>query len=147
MKTLLAAALLLAASSPAPAADELSAGVIAVRPIDAVAVVVGADPATRTLTIQDPGGRPVTFEVPPEVPLDGVLKGALIDVSYVEAEALTILKAGAVPAFMVQSVAVAPRPGRPEGLSVKPRRVAGRIRDIDRRRLSLIHISEPTRPY
>jgi hypothetical protein len=147
MKTPLAAALLLAASSLASGESrEFYGGIIAVRPIDAVAVVVKADPASRTLTIEDPGGRQVTFDVPPEVPLDAVQEGALLDVSYVEAEALTILKAGAVPTALVQSVAVAPRPGRPAGLSVKPHRVAGRIRDIDRLKRALTIVGPDQRP-
>lgn len=147
MKTLLAAALALAASSALPAAGAgVDGGIIAVQPIDAVAVVVAADRAARTLTIADPGGKLVTFDVPPEVPLDSIREGALLDVRYVEAEALTILKAGEVPTFMVRSVAVSPRPGRPAGLSVKPRRILGRIRDIDRAKRALTIVGADRRP-
>jgi hypothetical protein len=147
MKTFLAAALALAASPLVSAAGrEVDGGIIAVRPIDAVAVVVAADRVSRTLTISDPGGKRVTFDVPPEVALDSIREGALLDVSYVEAEALTILKAGMVPTVMVQSVAVAPRAGRPAGLSVTPRRILGRIRDIDRKRRALTIIGADQRP-
>ena len=147
MKTLLAAALALAASSPAwGAGGEFAGGIIAVRPVEAVAVVVASDAAARTLTIADPAGRRHTFDVPPEIALDGIRQGTLLDVSYVEGQALTILKAGEVPTSVVQSVAVAPRPGRPVGLSVRPRRVLGRIRDIDRSKRALTIVGVDQQP-
>jgi hypothetical protein len=142
MKTHLAAtiaslsALALAASSPAFSAS-FDGGIIAVRPVEAVAVVVESDAAARTLTINDPAGKRITFDVPPEIPLETIRPGTLLDVSYVEGQALTILKAGSVPTAIVQSVAVAPRPGRPVGLSVRPHRVLGQIRDIDRDKRAL----------
>lgn len=146
MKTLLAA-LLLAASAPVRSGTQgFDGGIIAVRPVEAVAVVVAADLAARTLTITDPAGKRLTFDVPPEISLDAIRPGTLVDVSYVEGQALTILKSGSVPTSVVQSVAVAPRPGRPVGLSVRPHRVLGRIRDIDRSKRALTIVGADQQP-
>lgn len=138
MKIFVAAVFALAAAPFASAAAApADGGVIAVRAIDAVAFLIKIDRTTRTVTIKDPKGVPVTIDVPSQVPLDQLQEGALLDVRYLEAEALTIVKAGVLPTFVVQSVAIAPQIGGPAGLSAKPRRVAGRIRAIDRLKRAL----------
>ena len=102
MKALFTAGLALAAAAVASASG-LNAkplgdtSVIAVAAIDAVAIVVKSDLALRKITIKDPKGRDVTIDFPPEVPLDQIREGVLLDVRYVEAEALTIGKPGAPP--------------------------------------------------
>lgn len=149
MKTLLAAALVLSSFALAASSGRAAGfdgGIIAVRPVEAVAEVVASDAGARTLTIADPSGKRITFDVPPEISLDSIRPGTLLDVSYVEGQALTILKAGAVPTAVVQSVAVAPRPGRPVGLSVRPHRVVGRVRDIDRSKRALTIVGADQQP-
>ena len=137
----------IALAAPALAGTQsFDGGIIAVRPVEAVAVVVASDAAARTLTITDPAGKRLTFDVPPEISLDSIRAGSLVDVSYVEGQALTILKSGSVPTSVVQSVAVAPRPGRPVGLSVRPHRVLGRIRDIDRSKRALTIVGADQQP-
>lgn len=143
MKGLFAAGLALAAASralaagaapaPRPSADS---SVIAVAAVDAVAVVIKADPARRKVTIKDPKGRDVTIDFPPEVPLEQIREGMLLDVRYVEAEALTIDKPGAPPTA-VQMLMISPQSGSRPSVTAKSRRVTGRIRRIDRRRREL----------
>ena len=143
MKGLIAALIALAAIPPADAAGRTAApptafaGVIAVTAVDAVAEVVAADLELRTVTIKDPSGRNVMIVIPPELPLDPIAKGVLLDLRYVEAEALTIGKPGVPYDAEVLSVAIAPLAGRHGPLTAKPKRVKGRVLGIDRRKREL----------
>ena len=152
MKAFTAAGIVLAAASLASAAGETNAprpangSVVAVTAIDAVAIVVGADRLLRTVTIKDPQGKNVTIYIPPQVPLDQIQEGALLDVRYVEAVALTIRKAGVSPMVMLQNIIIAPGIGALAALTAKPRRVTGRIRDIERRERKLTLIGPADKP-
>lgn len=142
MKELFAAGLALAAASFASAGGmnpktPADTSVIAVAAIDAVAIVVKSDLALRKITIKDPKGREVTIDFPPEVPLDQIREGVLLDVRYVEAEALTIGKPGSPPTA-VQMLMLSPQSGTHPSVTAKSRRVTGRIQRIDRRRRALI---------
>ena len=144
MKGLIASGIVLAAAAAAAAAagetgvpPAAFADVIAVTAIDTVAEVIEEDAARRTLTIKDPAGRNVTIIVPPEIPLEQIARGALLDLRYVEAEALKIRKPGVSSGENVLTVAFAPLAGVHGALTAKPKHVKGRIRGIDRRKREL----------
>jgi hypothetical protein len=138
MKRSIAAGAALAAALFGPAADATleraseDGGVLAVTAIDAVAKVIKTDPARGTMTIKDLEGKTVTLRIPPEMPRDQVKKGSLLDVHYVEAEALTIAKPGAPADEEVRNVTMAPQSGTLGEFTAQPKRVAGRIAGIDR---------------
>jgi hypothetical protein len=145
MKGFIAAGLVLAGASFASAQGETAAqapviaGAITVAAVDAVAKVLKADPTLRTVTINDPQGRKVTIDIPPEVPLAPIKKGALLDVRFVEAEALAIGKPGALPAETAeQNVTFAPaQGGTPSEIVTTTKRVTGMVADIDRSKREL----------
>ena len=151
MKALFTAGLALAAATFASAAGGINAkpsadtSVIAVAAIDAVAIVVKSDFALRKVTIKDPKGLNVTIDFPPEVPLDQIREGVLLDVRYVEAEALTIGKPGAPPTG-VQMLLLSPQSGAHPTVTAKARRVTGRIRRIDRRKRALTIVGPDDSP-
>jgi hypothetical protein len=151
MKALFTAGLALAAATFASAAGGINAkssadtSVIAVAAIDAVAIVIKSDLALRKVTIKDPKGRDVTIDFPPEVPLDQIREGVLLDVRYVEAEALSIGKPGSPPAA-VQMMMLSPQSGTHPSVTARSRRVTGRIRKIDRRRRVLTIVGSDNSP-
>ena len=138
MKGLIAAGIVFAAASFASAIGEVAApspdkgGTIAVTAVDAVAKVLKTNQTLRTVTIKDPEGKKVTIGVPPEVPLDQIKKGSLLDVRYVEAEALAIGKPGVPPSEEEQTVTLAPLGGNPAEVTATTKRVTGMVQDIDR---------------
>jgi hypothetical protein len=149
MKGLIAAALALVPASFAFAAAEPPAdngGMIAVRAIDAVVLVLKTDPLRRTMTIKNSHGALVTIDVPPEMPADQIKAGSLLDIRYVEAEALTIAKPDAVPEEFVLAVKIASQTGAPGGLTAHPKRVTGKIANIDRDRRELTILGPDSKP-
>jgi hypothetical protein len=144
-----AAALALVPASFASAASEPpddTSGMIAVRPIEAVALVLKADPLRRTMTIKNAHGKLVVIDVPPEMPADFIRPGSLLDIRYVEAEALTIAKPDAVPDEFVLAVRIASQPGSAADLTAHPKRVTGKIAAIDRDRRELTVLGPDSKP-
>jgi hypothetical protein len=119
--------------------------VIAVTAVDAVAVVVKTDSRLRTVTIEDPKGKNVTINIPPQLPLEQIQAGTLLDVRYVEAQALDIRGTGAAPADAVGSVVITPAIGT-RVVTAKTRRVKGMISEINRRERELTIVGADDKP-
>lgn len=110
---------------------------ISVTEVDATTKVLKTNEKRRTVTIKDPMGKRVTINVAPEVSLDQMKKGALVDVRYIDAEAVAISKPGAPPAEAEQTVTLAPQNGASGEVTAVTKRLAGMIKDIDRRKREL----------
>jgi hypothetical protein len=91
----------------------------------------------RTVTIKDPAGKKVTLSVPPDMSLDQMKKGSLLDVRYVEAEAVAIGKPGVPASAAVETVTFAPQGETPAEMTAVTKRVTGMVKDIDRMKREL----------
>ena len=110
-------------------------GGIAVDVSQVTVKVVGVNYTARTVTLQMPSGKTMTYRVGKDVrSFAQVKKGDLIKATLVESLAVFIEKRGGRPtATETQTVMLAPRTARPGMIVADTYRITGKIQFVDRR--------------
>jgi hypothetical protein len=130
-KQLVAAAAAVALSFAADAAAQQSADSKG-RTMEAVVIVVGVDPGSRTVVVETPKGQTVVA-VPPEANLEQIQTGARYRVRYSEPVAVAIERGSQASAAAGGATAtVKPRgSGAGRGEGVKMDTVSGTVEQVD----------------
>jgi hypothetical protein len=133
IRTFLAAALLSMLAPAAIAAEEPKAGAIIVAEQETVVELVSLDREARVAVMKGPSGGLLKLNLPKEAQnLDRVQPGDKFTLRYVEGLALSLNKGGAASASQVQTVALAPKGGRPGGAIVDTKQVTTVVTAVDR---------------
>ena len=119
-------------AAPAKPAAPVS-GVVAAQTVKLTATVVEIDHKTRTITLKAADGRTESFVVDAAAKnLDQVNKGDVVVVTYAEALAYEVKKAGSKPATGVAVGAATAKPGeKPAGIIARETTVTVTITAID----------------
>jgi len=127
-----AAAVVWSLVTPAQAQQD-KPGAILAQGAEAVVQVRAVDHEARTVTVETPAGRLVTFQVPPEAQnLDQVYAGSRFRVAYLESVALFISPVGGEPAAgEATAVKMAEKGDTPGGTIVDVKQIQARVEAID----------------
>ncbi|GKT10686.1 hypothetical protein [Desulforhabdus sp. TSK] len=96
------------------------------------ATVKAVDPQKHTVTLEGKEGKTVTVHAPNARNLDQVQVGDKVKVDYVEELAIFVTKAGEpVGGEEAQTVALAPKGAKPDGIIANTTQVQANVKDID----------------
>lgn len=124
---------LAAKTTTAPTRAAAGPGTVAIDTQQVNAKVVGVSQAGRTVTLQMPDGRIVTYKVGTEVRnFSQIKRGDTVRATVLNALAVYVQKAGGRPtATESQTVTLAPRGARPGMIVSNTIRITGKVQTVD----------------
>lgn len=128
-------------AAPGAPAAKMPTGELEATAVTTTFTVQNVDPATRMVTLQDPGGAITKFKAGPEVRnFDQIKKGDLVKATVLDELAVAIRPGGGAPmASEKQMIAVAPKGAKPGVVMVQTDQMTAKIMaiDTDKRLVSL----------